>query len=208
MEVDPNPRIRARSELPEGWAESRFDVLNGLGDEGDVEPTITHLKNKLQALQGSRVRRKESSNLGKHVSQSSKGLEAQSGKQVQQPVRGVSVGCGGRGRPSMGRSRGMDFSLRGGGLQRLGRRREPDLIQLVMMGEFDKQDDKHNVNKLTESPSTSDPSSSGKFALAAMEVESTVTRGSIVVEVVGFLGGIWILWDELVVSLELMTLDE
>lgn len=80
MEVDSNPRIRARSELPEGWAGSRFDVLNGLGDEGDVEPTITHLKNKLQALQGSRVRRKESSSLGKHVGQSSKGLEAQSGK--------------------------------------------------------------------------------------------------------------------------------
>lgn len=32
--------------------------------------------------------------------------------------------------------------------------------------------------------------------------------GSIVVEVVGFSGGIWILWDESVLSLELITLDE
>lgn len=75
----------------------------------------------------------------------------------------------------MGRSRGMGFSLRGGGLQRLGRRREPNLIQSVMMGEFDKQDDEHNVNKLTESPSTSDPSSSGKFSLAAWRYNRPLT---------------------------------
>lgn len=52
------------------------DVLNSLGDEGDVEPTIAHLKNQLQSLQGPAAHRKENPSLGMHVGQSSKGLEA------------------------------------------------------------------------------------------------------------------------------------
>lgn len=88
------------------------------------------------------------------------------------------MGRGDRGRSSVDRSRGMGFNLRGGGTQHVGSSRPSNLSNSVTSGEYDKQNDEHIANKLTEASGMSDPSSSGKFVLADMEVESTITRGS------------------------------
>lgn len=88
------------------------------------------------------------------------------------------MGRGDRGRSSVYRSRGMGFNLRGGGTQHVGSGRPPNLSKSVTSGESNKQNDEHIVNKLAEASGMSDPSSSGKFVLGAMEVESTITCDS------------------------------
>lgn len=88
------------------------------------------------------------------------------------------MGSGDRGRSNVDRSRGMGFNLRGGGTQHVGSGRPPNLSKSVTSGESDKQNDEHIANKLAEASGMSDPSSSGKFVLAAMEVELTITCGS------------------------------